>query len=70
MDTYGRLCELLSQRNLTVYQISKLAGVSRSTLNNARLRGGQLSVDTIERLCAALGITLGEFFTPDAGKAG
>lgn len=63
MDTYGRLNELLSQRNLTVYQVSKLAGVSRSTLNNAKTRGGQLSVDTIERLCAALGITLRDFFT-------
>ena len=66
MDTYGRLNELLSQRNLTVYQISKLAGVSRSTLNNARHRGGQLSVDTIERLCTALDITLSKFFeSPD-----
>ena len=46
----------------SAYQL--LAGVSRSTLNNARHRGGQLSVDTIERLCAALDITLGEFFTP------
>ena len=31
----------------------------------ARNRGGQLSVDTIERVCCALGITLSEFFACD-----
>lgn len=63
MDTFGRLSELLAERNLTLYQAAKLSNVSRSTLNNAKNRGGQLSVDTIEKLCGALKITLGEFFT-------
>ena len=62
MDTYGRLSDLLTERNLTLYQAAKLSDVPRSTLTNARKRGGQLSVDTIERLCVALGITLSEFF--------
>ena len=71
MDTYGRLNELLSERNLTLYQAAKLSNVSRSTLNNAKKCGGQLSVDTIERVCGALGITLAEFFSPshDGQKA-
>lgn len=67
MDTYGRLMELLDERGLTLYQAAKLSNLSRSTLTNARDRGGQLSVDTIERVCKGLGITLGEFFT--AGHA-
>ena len=66
MDTYGRLNELLTERNLTLYQASKLSDVPRSTLNNARKRGGQLSVDTIERLCVALGITLSELFAENS----
>ena len=65
MDTYGRLMELLDERGLTLYQTAKLSNLSRSTLTNARDRGGQLSVDTIERVCKGLGITLGEFFTED-----
>jgi len=66
MDTNKRLSELLAERNMTIYQVSRLAEVSHSTLANARSRGGQLSVDTIERLCRVLGITLREFFTlPD-----
>lgn len=62
MDTFGRLSELLEERNMTLYQVAKLSHVSRSTLNNAKKRGGQLSVDTIERVCDALGLTLSDFF--------
>ena len=64
MDTYGRLNELLAERHMTLYQAAKRSNMSHSTLANAKSRGGQLSVDTIERLCNALGITLAEFFTP------
>ena len=69
MDTYGRLNELLAERNLTLYQAAKLSNVSRSTLTNAKSWGGQLSVDTIERVCNALGITLSEFFAPSQCEA-
>ena len=70
MDTFGRLQELLEERNLTLYQAAKLSHVSRSTLNNAKNRGGQLSVDTIERICDALHITLGDFFTTTSVAGG
>ena len=62
MDTYKRLNELLEERDLSLYQAAKLSHLSRSTLTNARDRGGQLSVDTIERVCEGLGLTLAEFF--------
>ena len=62
MDTNKRLGELLAERNMTLYQLAKRSEVSHSTLTNARSRGGQLSEDTIERACKALGITLSEFF--------
>lgn len=62
---------MLAERDLTLYQAAKLFHIPRSTLSNARKRGGHLSVDTIERVCDALGITLGEFFTPNPDdKAG
>ena len=67
MDTYGRLNELLAERHMSMYQIAKLSNMSHSTLANPKSRGGQLSVDTIERICNAMGITLGEFFTPNTG---
>ena len=62
MDTLGRVYDLISERNMTLYQLAKLSGVSPSTLRNTKRREGQLKIDTIERICAALGITLSEFF--------
>lgn len=62
MDTNERLREILAERDLSLYQVSRMAEVSHSTLTNARSRGGQLSVDTIERICRALGMSLSEFF--------
>ena len=62
MDTMRRVNDLISQRNMTLYQLAKISDVSSSTLRNTKRREGQLSIDTIERICTALGITLSEFF--------
>ena len=62
MDTMRRVNDLISQRNMTLYQLAKISDVSPSTLRNTKRREGQLKIDTIERICAALGITLSEFF--------
>ena len=62
MDTLGRVYDLIAQRNMTLYQLAKISDVSPSTLRNTTRREGQLKIDTIERICAALGITLSEFF--------
>ena len=63
MDTIGRVMELIEERHMTVYQLETLSNLSRSTLRSTRRRGGELKVETIERICDALGITLGEFFS-------
>ena len=65
MDTLGRVYELMEERNLTLYQLAKRSDVSPSTLRNTRRRGGELKVETIERICTALGITLSEFFAEE-----
>ena len=62
MDTLGRVYDLISQRDMTLYQLAKISDVSPSTLRNTKRREGQLKIDTIERICAALGITLSDFF--------
>ena len=62
MDTLGRVYDLIAQRNITLYQLAKISDVSPSTLRNTKRREGQLKIDTIERICTALGITLSEFF--------
>ena len=58
MNTIARVMELADERNLSLFKLSQLCDVSYSTLKNAEMRGSQLGVPTIERICAALGVTL------------
>ncbi len=66
MDTMTRVNELMAERNLTLYKLAKLSGISYSTLKNTVQRNGQLSVDTIERICHGLEIPLAQFFAEEA----
>lgn len=62
MDTVKRVCDLAEERGLTMYQLAQKSGISYSTIQTTRKRGGQLKIDTIERICDALGISLSAFF--------
>lgn len=62
MNTVKRVYDLIEERSITLYQLSQVSGVSYSTVKTTEKRGGQLKVDTIERICEALGITMSEFF--------
>ena len=70
MDTMVRLKELLKEQDLSLYKLSKICDISYSTLKNAEARNGQLSLDSIERICETLGIPLYEFFMTDEDWAG
>ena len=68
MNTITRVYELLDDRVLSLTKLAEMSGVAYSTIKMAESRNTQLSVDTIERICNALGITLSEFFAePKAG---
>ena len=62
MDTIGRVYQLLGERNMSLLQLSKESDVAYSTFATCRRRNGELKVETIERICSALGITLSDFF--------
>ena len=68
MNTIARVMELADERDLSLLKLSQLCDVSYSTLKNAEMRGSQLGVPTIERICAALGVTLSDFFA-ESGRA-
>ena len=68
MTTLNRVNELVDERGLTLYKLAMLCDIPYSTLKNTQARGGQLTVDTIERICCGLGITLAEFFTERGGS--
>lgn len=65
MNTVQRVYTLIEERDMSLYQLAQISGISYSTVKTTEKRGGQLKVDTIERICRALGITMGEFFTVD-----
>lgn len=65
MDTMKRLDELLADHETTLFDLAKASDINYSTLHTAKKRGSQLSVDTIERICAGLGIRPFEFFMND-----
>lgn len=65
MDTLLRVRQLAAARNLSIYRIAQMSGICYSTIRTAEKRCGQLSVDVLERICDALGITLAEFFADE-----
>ena len=65
MDTVARLEELLKDRNLTVYRLAQICDIPYTTLRGVVAKHGQLSLDSIERICATLEIPIYEFFMTD-----
>ncbi len=65
MNVIKRLNELRLERNLSVYRLSELSGINQSTLANTFSRGTTPSIQTLEKLCETMGITLSQFFEED-----
>ena len=63
MDTIQRVYDLAEENHISLYQLSKDSGIYLATIKAAEKRCGQLKIDTIERICEALGITLSAFFS-------
>ena len=63
MDISARIINLRKNRNISQYRLAKLAGVSQAALSDIESGKKRASLETIERICAALGLTLSEFFS-------
>lgn len=62
MNTLERLRQLLNDRGWTEYRLSKECGLSQSTIGNIYRRNTTPSIETLEIICKAFGITLSQFF--------
>ena len=62
MTTTRRVRDLVRERDITLHRLSILAGLNYSTLLTTERRRGEYSMDTIYRICAALDISVAEFF--------
>ena len=60
-----RIQNLRSQQKLSGNALSKLANVPQSTISELENNKYLPTLETLNRICAALGITLAEFFADD-----
>ena len=62
MDTQKRIRELMEERGWTDYRLAKEANLSHSTVTNMFNRNNAPTLQTLEAVCQAFGITLAQFF--------
>lgn len=63
MDIHAKLHKLMDDRGWTEYKLSKMCGLSESTLANIFRRNTMPSITTLETICNGFGITLSQFFS-------
>lgn len=68
MEVSKRLFELRKARDLSQNQLARLSGVAQGAISQYEA-GKAPSPDVLEKLCAGLGITLAEFFSPASPDA-
>ena len=64
-----RLRHLCETRQYSFYMLSRKSGVALSTITGLYARCSYPSIPTLYKLCQALRITLGDFFTETAPNA-
>ena len=62
-DTVARVTQLAKERGVSMTELAVASGMNRSTFCMTIRRGGQFRVDTVERICNAMHISMAEFFT-------
>ena len=66
MNVNERLAKLAAEQGATQYGLSKETGLSQPYIGRIMKGDKSPPVETLEKLCAALGITLAEFFAEDS----
>lgn len=65
MNIGDRLRILREQSGISGKALAEKIGIVPSQINKIEHNVTKPSLDTLEKICAALGITLGDFFAPD-----
>lgn len=62
MNVLSRIDQLRSERDWSVNELSKQAGLSQSTLSSLYTNNNNPTISTLESICTAFGITMSQFF--------
>jgi transcriptional regulator with XRE-family HTH domain len=65
MDVLKRIDEIMRKQHLNDYQLSKLSGLSTSTISNMRKRNTIPSIAILEYICDSFDMTLSQFFVDE-----
>ncbi|WP_213996162.1 MULTISPECIES: helix-turn-helix transcriptional regulator [Tepidanaerobacter] len=65
MDIGARLKELRTSRNITITALANKVGLTREHLSNIERNVNMPSLQTLQKICDALDITLAEFFSDE-----
>ncbi|GAA0353327.1 helix-turn-helix transcriptional regulator [Alkalibacterium iburiense] len=66
MDIGNRIQEVRKASNMTAKELAQRVEVSPSFISAVENNDSKLSLKTLTRICAALGVTLAEFFNEEA----
>ena len=65
MDIGARLRELRTKAKLSASMLGRAADLDQTMIYKIERNEAKPSLDALERLCAALGVSMAEFFAPD-----
>lgn len=65
MDIGEKLRSIRQSKNMTIYRLSMITGISQNHISGIELGNRQPTIYTLLRLLEPLGITLAEFFNED-----
>ena len=66
INVLERITYLREQKNWTEYQLAEQSGLTQSTISSWYRKSIVPSIPSLEKVCAALGITLSQFFAEDS----
>ena len=64
MEVGERITYFRKQRGITTNKLANKAGISQSFIRDVELQKKGITVDNLEIICEAMGITLIDFFDP------
>lgn len=67
MNIMDRIDELCKKHSISKYRLSQITGISQSAFSKMARQQSTLSLETIQRICDAFGISLAQFFS-DSGE--
>ena len=65
IDILNKITKLKNERGWSTYKLADEAGITQSTLANMFSRKTMPSIQTLNSICTAFGISLSEFFSED-----